>query len=119
MSSEPPTIREPDQDVDFDGMDGDSLLRQPKFQESLKFLEDVKKRFETTQPDVYPTFIQALSKFNQAAPQTQEEADRNIAEIHAKVTILFHGHQDLLDRFESTLPAEYFHQRARSEGQIG
>ncbi|KAJ0368448.1 hypothetical protein COL26b_010867 [Colletotrichum chrysophilum] len=91
MSSEPPTIREPDQDVDFDGMDGDSLLRQPKFQESLKFLEDVK---------------------------TQEEADRNIAEIHAKVTILFHGHQDLLDRFESTLPAEYFHQRARSEGQM-
>lgn len=42
MSSEPPTIREPDQDVDFGGMDGDSLLRQPKFQESLKFLEDVK-----------------------------------------------------------------------------
>ncbi|KAF9871250.1 hypothetical protein CkaCkLH20_11171 [Colletotrichum karsti] len=115
MSSEPPTIITPDQSADFDHH---NLLEQPKFQESLKFLDDVKRRFEATQPEVYPAFIQALSNFNQASPTTQEEADRNLVEIHSKATVLFQGHEDLLERFESSLPADYFHQRAKSESQV-
>ncbi|KAL0936886.1 het domain protein [Colletotrichum truncatum] len=73
------------------------------------------KRFEATQPEVYPAFIRALSTFNQAAPKTQEEADRNLAEIHTKATMLFQGHRDLLERFESSLPSDYFHQSVKTE----
>ncbi|KAF6791727.1 het domain protein [Colletotrichum sojae] len=119
MSSEPPhPLGSPLSSPSLVSLDGEAIHTHPKFQESLKFLDEVKRRFETTQPEVYPAFIQALSTFNQAAPRTREEADRNLAEIHATARALLRGHGDLLERFESGLPAEYLHKRAKSEGQI-
>ncbi|TDZ15322.1 hypothetical protein Cob_v011752 [Colletotrichum orbiculare MAFF 240422] len=75
-SSEPPQF--PSQASGLDNVDTETLFEQPKFQESLKFLGDVKTRFEATQPEIYPAFVQALSTFNQASPRSQEEADQNL-----------------------------------------
>ncbi|TDZ58221.1 hypothetical protein CTRI78_v005629 [Colletotrichum trifolii] len=113
-SSEPPQF--PSQAGGFDNVDTETLFEQPKFQESLKFLGDT--RFEATQPEIYPAFVQALSTFNQASPRSQEEADQNLRYLHEQVKVLLQGQYDLLERFEASLPLDYFQQRAKSEGRI-
>ncbi|TEA09792.1 hypothetical protein C8034_v012062 [Colletotrichum sidae] len=79
---------------------------------------EAQTRFEATQPEIYPAFVQALSTFNQASPRSQEEADQNLRYLHEQVKVLLQGHYDLLERFEASLPLDYFQQRAKSEGRI-
>ncbi|KAK1993329.1 hypothetical protein LX36DRAFT_586602 [Colletotrichum falcatum] len=78
------------------------------FQESWNLLEDVKKRFEGSQPDVYAAFIKTLSGFHTTTRQEGTEgAEGRLASLHETVGELLHGHQDLMERFESSLPQDY------------
>ncbi|OHF02011.1 hypothetical protein CORC01_02590 [Colletotrichum orchidophilum] len=98
--SEPPEIVIPQDDA------GSSVL-----QESWSFLDDVRRRFETTQPEVYAAFIQALSSFHTATQKTAGNSEGLLFETHETVKALLHGHQDLLERFESSLPQDYLNRR--------
>ncbi|WYZ43181.1 hypothetical protein EsH8_VI_000880 [Colletotrichum jinshuiense] len=82
-----------------------------QFQASWSFLEDVKGRFEATQPEVYPAVIQILSSYYMATRKSPEELDFILVETHEKVKALLHEHQDLLRRFESSLPPDYLNHR--------
>ncbi|KAK1962332.1 hypothetical protein LY78DRAFT_705866 [Colletotrichum sublineola] len=80
-------------------------------QESWSFLEDVKKRFEGSRPDVYEAFIRALSGFHTTTKQETEDVDERLVSLHETVGVLLHGHQDLMERFESSLPRDYLNRR--------
>ncbi|KAJ0164778.1 hypothetical protein CTA2_208 [Colletotrichum tanaceti] len=82
-------------------------------QESWNFLEDVKKRFAASQPEVYAAVINALSSFYTATTQktTGGAVDGSLVEVHETVKALLQGHADLIERFESSLPRDYLDRR--------
>ncbi|EFQ35669.1 uncharacterized protein GLRG_10813 [Colletotrichum graminicola M1.001] len=97
MSEPPDIVSNP-----VEGQAGSSM-----FQENWSFLEDVKKRFEGSEPDVYAAFIKVLSGFYTTTAQGTEDTDGSLASLHETVKALLHGHQDLVERFESSLPQDY------------
>ncbi|KAK1499407.1 hypothetical protein CCUS01_00131 [Colletotrichum cuscutae] len=88
------------------------------YQESWSFLDDVKvshrliqRRFEATQPEIYAAFIKALSNFYTSTQNPTGNSEAVLFETHEKVKALLQGHDDLLERFESSLPQEYLYRR--------
>ncbi|WQF85353.1 Putative paired amphipathic helix superfamily protein [Colletotrichum destructivum] len=84
------------------------------FQESWSFLEDVKKRFDAAQPEVYVAVINALSSFYTTTQKATGGVDRSLMEVHETVKALLQGHADLIERFESSLPQDYLDRRRRT-----
>ncbi|KAK1673269.1 hypothetical protein BDP55DRAFT_670693 [Colletotrichum godetiae] len=82
-----------------------------EYQENWSFIDDVKRRFETTQPEVYAAFIQALSRFYTATQNNTGNSEGVLFETHETVKALLQGHDDLLERFESSLPQDYLYRR--------
>ncbi|KAK1705380.1 hypothetical protein BDP67DRAFT_416312 [Colletotrichum lupini] len=98
--SEPPEIITPQDQAGSTG-----------YQESWSFLDDVKRRFEATQPEIYAAFIKALSNFYTSTQNPTGNSEAVLCETHEKVKALLQGHDDLLERFESSLPQEYLYRR--------
>ncbi|KAI3558585.1 hypothetical protein CABS01_07455 [Colletotrichum abscissum] len=98
--SEPPEIITPQDQAGSTG-----------YQESWSFLDDVKRRFEATQPEVYAAFIKALSNFYTSTQNPTGNSEAVLFETHETVKALLQGHGDLLERFERSLPQEYLYRR--------
>ncbi|KAK1974773.1 hypothetical protein LZ30DRAFT_607202 [Colletotrichum cereale] len=53
----------------------------------------------------------SIGGFDAATKQETEDADGNVVQLHETVRVLLHGHQDPMERLESTLPQDYLNRQ--------
>ncbi|KAK1448620.1 hypothetical protein CMEL01_07935 [Colletotrichum melonis] len=85
------------------------VFDQTEFNKSLGFVQEVRNRFEASQPEKYSTFLEILQEINVQPGDSIQEWEVARAEKQAaarsKLEVLFNGHADLLEKFDAFLPA--------------
>ncbi|KAK7438521.1 hypothetical protein Landi51_11605 [Colletotrichum acutatum] len=83
-------------------------LEQVGFKKSLSFVQEVRNRFQTSEPAKYYTFLSVLHETNMTPMESKEKwqaarAEKQ-AEARMKLEELFKGHEDLLEKLDAFLP---------------
>lgn len=69
----------------------------------------MQNRFEASEPEKYQAFLEVIREINVPPQESQEEWNATRAEKRAaarkKLRDLFQNHEDLLERFDTFLPA--------------
>ncbi|KAK1671830.1 hypothetical protein BDP55DRAFT_674939 [Colletotrichum godetiae] len=86
-----------------------SFLDQAGFRKSLSLVQEVRERFESSEPAKYSTFLEVMNEANVTPMESQEEwqamrAEKQ-AEARLKLEELFKGQEDLLEKLDAFLPA--------------
>ncbi|KXH53418.1 hypothetical protein CNYM01_01163 [Colletotrichum nymphaeae SA-01] len=82
-------------------------LDQAGFKKSLTFVQEVRDRFQTSEPAKYTTFLSVLQETNVTPMESEQKWQATRAEKQAearmKLEELFRGHEDLLEKLDAFL----------------
>ncbi|EXF72965.1 hypothetical protein CFIO01_04671 [Colletotrichum fioriniae PJ7] len=85
------------------------VFDQTGFNKSLGFVQEVRSRFEASQPEKSSAFLEILQEIDVPPRESIKEWQAARAEKQAaartKLEVLFDGHADLLEKFDAFLPA--------------